>query len=341
MRRVSEHSIRSITSELEEKMRLTSRWLCATLCRFSVVALVGLMLLLAPAAGAAVIVNDTWADGGRDNGADALDSNWWTSASSSGIEVSVGSLGMVTGTSGRGIHTVFPTQALSNVGDKLVATYTFTTPATVGTGGTGGFRVGLFDTLGRAALDADVAASSGSPNAVYGWGTGAGGPGTAGLPGYMMDMDVGTGSEDLSFRAHDAGTVNPTGRLLGTTTGFTQISPTGPDGAYAFAPNTTYTGSLTLERLNATEMRIIGTLGSATHTVTDAFDSATVGMLGFWANSNLFGSSGTPGEANNGIDFTNVTIEFIPVPEPAALGVVALSTLLLSLRARRGAVSRK
>jgi hypothetical protein len=277
------------------------------------------LLAIGPSADAAIIVNDSWADGGRDNGPDPLDSNWWTSASSSGIEVSTGSLGMVTGTSGRGIHTVFPTQTLANVGDKLVATYTFTTPATVGSGGAGGFRAGLFDTLGRALLDANVSASSGSPNEVYGWGTGAGGPGTAGLPGYMLDMDVGTGSEDLSFRAHDAGTVNPTGRLMGTTTGFTQISPTGPDGAFAFAPNTTYTGSFTITRLNATDMQLTGTLGTATHTVTDAFDSANIGMLAFWANSNLFGSSATPGEANNGIDFTNVTIEFIPVPEPASL----------------------
>jgi hypothetical protein len=302
-------------------------------------ALLAALLAAASTAQAAIIVNDSWLDGGRDNGADLLDSNWWTSASSNGIEVSIGSLGMVTGTSGRGIHTVFPTQTLANVGDRLVATYTFRTPATVGTGGTGGFRVGLFDTLGRAGLDADVSASSGSPNAVYGWGTGAGGPGTAGLPGYMMDMDVGTGAEDLSFRAHDAGTVNPTGRLMGTTTGFNQISPTGPDGAYTFAPNTTYTGSLTITRLNATDMRLTGTLGTATHTATDAFDSLNIGMLAFWANSNLFGSSSTPGEPNNGIDFTNVTIELIPVPEPASLVCVIIGTALASwprrMRCRR------
>jgi hypothetical protein len=273
---------------------------------------------------AAVIVDDSWADGGRDNGADMLDSNWWTSSSSSGIEVAVGSLGMVTGTSGRGIHTVFPTQTLANVGDKLVATYTFTTPATVGTPGSGAFRVGLFDTLGRAGLDADISASSGSPNAVYGWGTGAGGPGTPGLPGYMMDMDVRGSAEDLNFREHDAGTVNPTGRLMGTTTGFTSISPSGPDGAYTFAPNTTYTGSLTITRASATEMQLTGTLGSATHSVPDVFDSADVGMLAFWANSNTFGSSATPNTPDNGIDFSNVRIEFIPIPEPSAV-VLALT----------------
>jgi len=162
--------------------------------RLAVLVLMGLLaaLELSTSLQAAVIVDDSWADAGRDNGADPLDSNWWTSSSSSGIEVAAGSLGMVTGTSGRGIHTVFPTQTLANVGDKLVATYTFTTPTTVGTGASGGFRAGLFDTLGRAGLDADISASSGSPNSLYGW-SGASPP-TAALPGYMLDMDVGTGT---------------------------------------------------------------------------------------------------------------------------------------------------
>jgi hypothetical protein len=210
---------------------------------------------------------------------------------------------------------------LANVGDKVAASYSFRTPATVGSGATGGFRVGLFDTLGRAGLDADVASSSGTPNPVYGYFATP----TAALPGYMMDMDVGTGAEDLSFRQHDtAQTANsPTGRLMGTTTGFTQISPTGPDGVYTFAPNTVYTGSLAITRTSATEVQLTGTLGSATHSVTDVFDSVNFGMLSFWANSNIFGSSATPGEANNGIDFSNVTIEFSSIPEPST-GVLAL-----------------
>jgi hypothetical protein len=281
-----------------------------------------------------IIVDDSWADGGRNDGADPQDSNWWTSASSQGIEVSTGSLGMVTGTSGRGIHTVFPTVTLDHIDDELIATYTFTTPATIGSG-TAAFRVGLFDTLGRAGLNADVSASSGTPNAVYGWGTGSGGPGTAGLPGYMLDMDVATttASNDFSFRSHATDTVTPTGRLMGTTTGFTQLSPTGPDGAFSFSPNTTYTGSFSIRRSSATEMQLTATLGAASHTVTDVFDSDDIGMLAFWANSNIFGSSGTPNTPDNGIDFSNIRIEFIP--EPASLVLVSMSGLLAALRRRR------
>ena len=291
-----------------------------------------LLLASAPVAQAAIVVNDSWLDGGRDNGADPLDSNWWTSANSNGIEVSTGSLGLVTGTSGRGIHTVFPTQTLANVGDTLIATYTFTTPATVGVNRTAGFRVGLFDTLGRAGLDADISASSGSPNDVYGWGTLQGGPGTAGLPGYMLDMDVGTGAEDFSFREHDTGTLIPTGRLMGTTESFTTLSPTGPDGAYTFTPNTPYVGSFSITRVSATEFDLTATLGAATHTVTDAFDSDEFGMLAFWANSNVFGSSSSPNSADNGIDFSNVTIAFIPIPEPASLLLLCVSGVLLACR---------
>jgi PEP-CTERM motif-containing protein len=307
-------------------------------CHFAATCIVlAAALLAATTARAAIIVNDSWADGGRDNGADPLDTNWWTSSASAGIEVSVGSMGLVTGaSSGRGIHGIFPTQTLANVGDSLVATYTFTTPATIGpTTGAGVFRVGLFDTLGRAGLDANITSSSGSPSSLYGYYV----AGTVGLPGYMLDMDLGTGTEDLNFRQLDT-PVNvpsqtPTGRLMGTTTGFTNISPSGPDGVYAFAANTTYTGSMTLTRISATQMQVSGSLGSATHSVTDTFDSVDVGMLAFWANSGAFGSSGTPGDANNGIDFSNIKIEFIPIPEPATLSLLGLGLLLLANGRRR------
>jgi hypothetical protein len=181
-------------------------------------------------------------------------------------------------------------------------------------------------------LDADISASSGSPNAVYGWGTLQGGPGTAGLPGYMLDMDVGTGSEDFNFRDHDTGTLIPTGRLMGTTESFTQISPTGPDGAFSFTPNTPYVGSFSITRVSATEFDLTATLGAATHTVTDTFDSDEFGMLAFWANSNTFGSSSTPNTDDNGIDFSNVTIAFIPIPEPTSLLLLCVSGLLLACR---------
>lgn len=80
-------------------------------------------------------------------------------------------------------------------------------------------------------------------------------------------------------------------------------------------------------------MTLSGTLGAASHTVTDVFDSASIGMLAFWANSNLFGSSATAGAADNGIDFSNIKIEFT-VPEASSL-VLLLSGAIGMVAARR------
>ncbi|MEM7457528.1 MAG: hypothetical protein AAF456_24555, partial [Planctomycetota bacterium] len=256
---------------------------------------------------AQTIFDDSFADGDR-AATGAMDTNWWTSSSSAGIEASVGSLGLVTGTSGRGIHTVFPTQTLVNVGDKLTATYTFTTPATIGMSSSS-FRVGIFDTLGRA-LDEDITASSSMPNAVYGL------AGTAdGLPGYMMDMDVNTGSAaDLNFREHDATNLTPSGRLLATSTGFTSFT-SGPDMGYMFAPSTSYTGSISVKLVSPTEIELTGMIDGQTYRITDdSFASASFGFLGFHANSNVFGSSGAAGDPDNGIDFTNISVVFTPAP---------------------------
>ena len=275
--------------------------------------------LLTTSLQAVTIVDDDWSDGNRAK-TGALDSNWWYSSNSNGIEDAVGSLGLVTGTSGRGIHTVFPTQTLA-VGDILKATYTFKTPATVGVNKGNAFKVGLFDTLGRAGLNGDITASSGSPNDLYGfWFTDV-----PGLPGYMMDMDVNTGATaDLNIRrsetADNDAAFSPTGRLMGTNTGFTSLGD-GPGEGFTFDPNTTYTGSFSVRRVSATQMLIGGTLGATSFQLAeDPFESASYGFLGFWANSNTFGSSSSADTADNGIDFTNVKVELI-IPEPATLAL--------------------
>lgn len=288
---------------------------------------------------ATVIVDDNFADGDRAK-TGALDTNWWTSSSSAADEISVGSLGLVTGGSGRGLHTIFPTQTLSNQGDTIKVTYTFTTPATVGDNRSTAFRVGLFDDLGRAGLNDDVSASSGSPNELYGWGALASGPGTETLPGYMFDMDVNLtdASDDLNFRKHVFNTLTGTGRLMSTTTNFDNISPSGPDEDYAFLPNTEYTGMFSIRRSSATEVTLTGMLTTPTGTIsysnTDAFDSVEFDFLGFHVNSSTFGSSNSAGEPDNGIDFSNIKIEFL-VPEPSTLALwMGAFVMIPSLRRR-------
>lgn len=320
----------------------------------------GLSCLLAAPLSATVIVDDDFSDGNAAK-TGALDTPWFTSSSSSGLEVTPGALGLVSGTSGRGIHTVFPTQSLG-IGEMIRATYTFTTPASIDISGSNSssFRVGFFDHLDRlttnpanagvdpndnrtdeCCLDATVNASSGSPNAAFGWGPATGGPGSAPLPAYMLDMDVyATGdaaatASDLNFRSNNQDVLFGTGRLMSTTTGWSNISPSGPDVGYTWAPNTEYTGSFTIARVDATTVSLKGTLDGASYFNSDEFDSVNFGMFGFHVNSNKFGSTNQGGEADNGLDFSRVTIEVLPIPEPSSIALVLGAAALLTGIRRR------
>ncbi len=284
-----------------------------------------LAAIVAPGTGfAQIIVNDSWVDGGRDNGTDLLDAAWWTSSASTGIEVSVGSLGMVTGTSGRGIHGTFAPQTLA-IGQELRATYTFTTPATVGTALSSPFRVAMMD-FNNAGLAADLASSSTSPQPLY-----------IGLPGYMADFDVNTATADTSVRKHNL--TNTGGRLLGTTAEWDSLG-SGPDTGFTFAPNTGYVGVFSVTRTGADSVDIFSSLSQggnllASHTQSDSTGIANhFGMLAFWANSATFGSSATPNTPDNGIDFSNITIELIPEPSSAGLLLAGLLVLSQTLRRR-------
>ena len=285
------------------------------------------ILLLPTLLSAQIIVDDSWADAGRNNGADPLDTDWWASTSaSSAIEVSAGSLGLVSGTSGRGIHGTFTPQSL-NIGDSLRATFSFTTPATVGTAVSTGFRVGFFDTTGHLpGLAADLTASSGSPNTNYN-----------NLLGYMFDWDVNLASgNNTQFRER---TNAASGQLLATTADFANVG-SGGGSNYTFAANTAYVGVFTLTRSGATTLDLTATLfqGASqltTHTATDSSASTTTfGLLGFHANANTFGSSATPNTADDGIYFSNIKIEVLQIPEPGALALFGLALAGVLIRRR-------
>ena len=262
------------------------------------------LLTFATSVEAQVIVNDSWADGSRTDGAEETDANWWTSTSmKDAIEVSKGSLGLVSGTSGRGIRATFEAQTLE-VGDSIKVTYKFTTPATVGSDVSGGFRVGIFDKLERDGLDSDLKASSGSPNALY-----------DGLPGYMADFDsnIAEGKkQDVNIRKHNLEA--SVGRLLGTTSGYDSLGNGGDDYEFATA-NTEYTGMFSITRTGKDTADVASSLSQgekvlASHTATDKSGIANnFGMLAFHATSNAFGSSTTADEEDNGLSFSNVTVE--------------------------------
>ena len=257
-----------------------------------------------PAAVAGVVVDDSFTDGGRDNGADALDTNWWVTTNSSAPEIAEGSLGLVSGGSGRGLRSTFAPQNLAE-GQTLKASFTFTTPKTIGSkpDRDSAFRIGLYNKLGRAKLEGDLSASSKKPNKSY-----------DGLPGYMIDFDVALKDPtkaNIDIRKHKDDTQ---GRLLGTTKGYQHLG--GGGDAYQFAPEQTYTGSIALTKM-ADGIQVAGSLSqgdkllSEFSLVDEGSNSNNFGMLAFHVNSKTFGSSKKKDTPDNGIDFSNVKIEVL------------------------------
>jgi hypothetical protein len=249
-----------------------------------------------------IVFDDMFIDGAREDGADPEDTNWWTTTTSSAIEIAEGSLGLVSGGSGRGIRTTFTPQLLSE-GQSLKATFVFTTPATIGNNRDSAFRVALHDKLGRAELEGDLSASSKNPNKSY-----------DGLPGYMIDFDIGLDDStqaNIDIRKHKDDTQ---GRLLGTNKGYKRLG--GGGNAYVFQPEQVYTGSVAIKRL-ADGVAVSGSLSHgdkllSEFTVVDGgSDVNGLGMLSFHVNSKTFGSSKKPDTQDNGIDFSQVKVEVL------------------------------
>lgn len=273
------------------------------------------------------IFSDQWLDGGLSDGADPADTEWFTTTSSSAIEVSTGSMGLVSGSSGRGVHTTFSAQTLSSLGDSLTFQASFTTPATVGSGRTSALRVGLFNSNG-AAVGSNFTSSTD--------------PIWDAVGGFMIDYDVNTGDEDVSIRSRIA----PSGsgdndRLLGTTSYFDTVGSGG--NPYSFGAETAYSIELIIERDGAGTARITGTLYDSGNSVLSTHmesgvptSSLTFDLLGLHANSNTFGSSNSTGEADNGLTFTSASLVLVPEPSAyaAVLGLLSLA-VVAGMRRRR------
>jgi len=253
-------------------------------------------------AAVGMVFDDSFADGVRDGGDDVTGTNWWTTSNSAALEFAPNVLGLVSGGSGRGIRTTFDAQVLG-AGQTMEATFTFTTPDTIGEDRDSSFRIGLFDTLGRAELNGDLSASSSNPQPSY-----------DGLPGYMIDFDIGMSdpvAADIDIRRH---TDDLQGRLLGTTKGYSHLGNGGD--AYVFEPNQTYTGTIAITVLeNGVEIEGSlsqdGALLTEFSHIDEGSDVNTIGMLAFHVNSNTFGSSKEPDTPDNGIDFSNVRLDVL------------------------------
>ena len=308
--------------------------------------------LAATSHAATIIVNDSFTSEDRsDEPGDPLDAGWWSTTSSSGnsIEIDSNGLGLRSGTSGRGIRGIFPEQTLA-VGDTITATYTFVTPATVGVDQSTDFRIGLYNSEvdpvnGTSAdLEADLAASSSNPNPLY-----------EDIGGYMADYDVGFTAvpDDANISIRERVTqpaFAQSGRLMSTTGSYDSLGGgTDIGDGYAFdQANTEYVGVLSVTRTAAGIVEIFsslstgGSLVNSYSVVDDAADGAqhpgvttSFSQLGFHAGTNAFGSTNSADDPDNGITFTNVTIEVTRIPEPASMTLMLGTLAGLLIRGRR------
>ena len=325
-------------------------------CMLSLGASIALAMLAAPSYGQIIIDND-FTNGNPLTGAGPLESAFYTTSSGSGLAELNGTPGVLdfaSGTSGRAIHTLFAPQILVNAGDTLTASYTFTTPATVGTNED--LRVGLFNTGGATGFADDISASSGTPNPILN-----------NLPGISGEFDINVADADFAIRAHNVNNIeigadgpNPddpvTGRLLTTTDGFDFLE-SGPNNGFAIAANTQYTGTFSLQLDAAGDIVVTQTLVGGT--VNESFTSdplavaddltdgevgvntLTFDFLGFSVTGDAFGSVNNVDDdplapLDNGLSFNNVSVTFTQaIPEPGSAAILLSGLASLGLIRRR------
>lgn len=308
--------------------------------------------VLADVGHAQVIINDDFADGSPLNSGAPLESQWFSTNSPDALALDSsptgdqpGTLEFATGPSGRGIHTVFGTQQLSNVGDMISASISFTTPQTIGTDEVNGFKIGLFNEA-NGSLAQNLTAITASPSPLLG-DIGSSGGTTPGVDGFVATFDVNDltnfGLADDDVRIRQSVPSQGSGRLLLTTSGFTTIaSSSAPNDINGFVSNEDYETTLTITRVNATDVLVETELNDNSGNIlnsTSGFATATsfdFSVLAVSALSDAFGTSNTVDDSDNGLRLNSAFVEFnSAIPEPGS------ATVLLSGLASLGLIRRR
>lgn len=299
-------------------------------------------------ANTTTLFNDSWADGGYTDGADATDTAWYGTTGSSALDsnsytASNNFLSARSGPSGRGFHGVFASQSIANVGDKITVTYSFTTPATVGDKSTA-LKVGFFNSNGATAQSPNNT-TGGSPRAVVGdpihtqsnldstdngWDT---------VYGESVDLDANySGTSNFSFKSKTSSVA--TGKLLNSSSDWTSQG-SNVDGAYTMAANSSYVGTFSIENMGGDLYDLSASISSggielASETREGKTIAATAfDIIAFNHSSDAFGSTNSAGVADNGLDYTNIQVAFTQVPEPSAYALLLGGVAVMLAFARR------
>ena len=301
-------------------------------------------------ASTSIIFNDSWADGGYTDGADATDTAWYGTTGSSALDSNsytstVNLLSARSGSSGRGFHGVFASQSITSVGDKITVTYSFTTPATV-TEKTSALRVGFFNSNGataqnhnyddedppvaRAVVGDPIHTQSSLNSTDNGWNT---------VYGESVDLDANySGTSNFGFKSKTSSVA--TGRLMNSTTGWTSQG-SNVDGAYSITANKSYVGTFSIENMGGDLYDLSASISfEGTEIASETREDKTIAantfdIIAFNHSSNAFGSTNSSGVADNGIDYTNIQVSFTQVPEPSAYALLLGGVAVVLAVARR------
>ena len=295
-----------------------------------------------------ILFNDSWADGGLTDGADATDIAWYGTTGSSALDsnsytAANNFLSARSGTSGRGFHGVFASQSIANAGDKITVTYSFTTPATVGDKSTA-LKVGFFNSNGATAQNPNND-SEGNPRAVVGdpihtqSSLGSSDAGWDTVYGEAADLDANfSGTSNFGFKSKTSSVA--TSRLLNSSTNWTSQG-SNVDGTYAIAANSSYVGTFTIENKGSDLYDLSATISSGgTPLASETREGKTIAanafdIIAFNHSSDAFGSTNSSGVADNGLDYTNIQVTFTQVPEPSAYALLLGGVAVMLAVARR------